>query len=101
MQEILVDLLYYYDNGRVFCARDYAENANIPRCQACDELIFAPEYTGAEDKTWHIKHFCCYLCDKPLAGHKYIPVKSQPHCLDCYNAKHGKVRILTSQLAVN
>ncbi len=88
---MLVDLLYYYDSGRVFCARDYAAQAKIPRCHACDELIFAPEYTGAEHKTWHLKHFCCYRCDKPLAGHKYIAVKSQPHCLHCYQENHGKV----------
>ena len=49
-QEILVDLLYYFDSGRVFCARDYAAQAKIPRCAACDELIFAVEYTGAENR---------------------------------------------------
>jgi len=89
--EMLADLLYYYDQGSVFCARHYAEHARIPRCAACDELIFAPEYTGAEDKTWHIRHFCCYLCDRPLAGHKYIPVDGQPHCLLCYRKHYGKV----------
>jgi hypothetical protein len=44
-----VDLLYYYDSGRIFCARDYAAHAKIPRCNACDELIFAVEYTGQTD----------------------------------------------------
>merc|ERR1719186_1630801 len=63
----------------------------IPRCSACDELIFAAEYTGAEDQHWHLKHFCCWLCDRPLAGHKYIPVEGQPHCLMCWQATHGKV----------
>ncbi len=92
LQEILVDLLYYYDSGRVFCARHYAWHANIPRCHACDELIFAAEYTGAEDHVWHIKHFCCYECDRPLAGLKYIPIDSHPHCLLCYRVKHGKVQ---------
>ena len=46
MQELLADLLYYYEAGKVYCARDYAAKANIPRCGACDELIFAAEYTG-------------------------------------------------------
>ena len=39
-------MLYYYEAGKVYCARDYAAKANIPRCAACDELIFAAEYTG-------------------------------------------------------
>ena len=43
---MLADLLYYYEAGKVYCARDYAAKANIPRCAACDELIFAAEYTG-------------------------------------------------------
>ena len=31
-----------------FYFRDFAEMLNIPRCAACDELIFATEYTGIE-----------------------------------------------------
>ena len=27
-----------------------------------------------------------------LAGHKYIPVNSQPHCLTCWQNTHGKVK---------
>jgi hypothetical protein len=34
----LVDLLYYYDDGGVYCARDYAERKSMPRCHACDEV---------------------------------------------------------------
>ena len=86
-----MDLLYFYHSGNVYCARDFAAIAKIPRCGACDELIFALEYTGAEDKVWHLKHFCCWECDRPLAGHKYISVDGQPHCLHCYQTKHGKV----------
>eukprot|EP00096_Caligus_rogercresseyi_P010366 TRINITY_DN3748_c0_g1_i1.p1 TRINITY_DN3748_c0_g1~~TRINITY_DN3748_c0_g1_i1.p1 ORF type:complete len:579 (+),score=185.09 TRINITY_DN3748_c0_g1_i1:191-1927(+) len=91
-KELLVDLLYYYDSGKLYCGRDFSVIVSkIPRCGACDELIFASEYTGAEDKVFHLRHFCCYECDRPLAGHKYISVDSQPHCFICYQAKHGKV----------
>jgi len=89
--EMLEDLLYFYKNGALFCARDFASLMNIPRCAACDELIFSEEYTGAEDRFWHVKHFCCWICDQPLAGHKYIPVDGMPHCLDCWQKQHGKV----------
>ena len=91
-QELLADLLYYHKSGHVYCARDYASLINIPRCAACDELIFASEYTGAENRVWHLRHFCCYECDKPLAGHKYIPGDNgHPLCLMCFQAKHGRV----------
>ena len=87
-----MDLLYYYKAGKIYCARDYARVTNIPRCAACDELIFATEFTGAEDKVWHLRHFCCWECDKPLAGHKYVPDgNGQPHCIYCFQQKHGKV----------
>ena len=49
------------------------------------------DFSGAEKKSWHLKHFCCYDCDRPLAGHKYIPVDGQPRCIECYQKKHGKV----------
>ena len=89
--EMLEDLLYYHYKGNLYCGRDYAQLLKIPRCSACDELIFSAEYTGAEDSFWHIKHFCCWLCDSPLAGEKYIPVEGQPHCLSCWQVNHGKV----------
>jgi prickle len=88
--EMLEDLLYFFSDGELFCARDFASLMNIPRCAACDELIFSEEYTGAEDRFWHVKHFCCWLCDRALAGHKYIPVEGMPHCLACWQKQHGK-----------
>ena len=73
-----MDLLYYYEDGEVFCARDYADKAKMPRCGACDELIFAAEYTGAENNVFHLKHFCCYECDQPLAGHMVALIFEKP-----------------------
>jgi len=89
--ELLEDLLYFFSKGKLYCGRDFAAMMDIPRCAACDELIFATEYTGAEDQYWHLKHFCCFVCDSPLAGHKYIPVNGQPHCLNCWQNVHGKI----------
>lgn len=91
LQEMLADLIYFFVDDNMFCGRHYAEQMKIPRCKACDELIFAPEYTSAEGASWHMDHFCCWLCDTPLAGHQYTPIEGQPHCLDCYQKKYGKV----------
>ncbi|KAL1453669.1 hypothetical protein WDU94_009989 [Cyamophila willieti] len=96
--ELLVDLMYFHYKNNVYCLRDYAQMLDIPRCHACDELIFVNEYTLAENKTFHVKHFCCYLCDKELCNQSYIPVTplnqesvgSHPYCLDCYYANFSK-----------
>lgn len=71
--DLLADLVYFYHQGNIYCGRDLAEILKIPRCKACDELIFTKEYTAAEGETFHIKHFCCYHCDEPLAGQEYTP----------------------------
>lgn len=37
--ELLVDLVYFYHKGKLYCGRDLATLLNIPRCFACDEVI--------------------------------------------------------------
>ncbi|XP_075166253.1 testin LIM domain protein [Haematobia irritans] len=91
-RELLADLVYFFHQGHVYCGRDLALKLKIPRCKACDELIFTKEYTAAEGSTFHIKHFCCYHCDDPLAGHQYVPDEktNMPLCLKCYDEHFGK-----------
>lgn len=86
-QELLADLVYFFHNGEVYCARDLAIILNIPRCSACDELIFTKEFTIAESQSFHIKHFCCFNCDTPLGGQEYVPDEktNMPLCLKCYD----------------
>lgn len=40
-QELLVDLIYFYHAGKVYCGRHHAECLR-PRCQACDEVCVPP-----------------------------------------------------------
>eukprot|EP00112_Aurelia_sp_Birch-Aquarium-sp1_P023835 Seg727.2 transcript_id=Seg727.2/GoldUCD/mRNA.D3Y31 product="Prickle-like protein 1" protein_id=Seg727.2/GoldUCD/D3Y31 len=88
--ELLVDLIYFYKDGKIYCGRHYGELTRV-RCQACDELIFTKEYTQAEGQNWHIKHFCCLECDKELGGQRYVARDEHPYCLECYGAKFAKV----------
>ncbi len=55
------------------------------------QLIFTKEYTQAEGHSWHIKHFCCYECDKELGGQRYVAKEDHPYCLECYGKKFAKV----------
>jgi hypothetical protein len=38
VQELLVDLIYFHKDNKLFCGRHFAEEVNIPRCAACDEV---------------------------------------------------------------
>uniref|UniRef100_A0AAR5Q7A9 Testin n=2 Tax=Dendroctonus ponderosae TaxID=77166 RepID=A0AAR5Q7A9_DENPD len=82
----LADNIYFYhkETDNVYCGRDYAKIKGYPRCSACDELIFTKEYCLAEDATFHLKHFCCFQCDVPLAGQDYTIEEEKPYCLPCY-----------------
>ncbi|KAJ3615789.1 hypothetical protein Zmor_012295 [Zophobas morio] len=82
----LADLFYFYDkeSDNIYCGRDFAKIRGIPRCKACDELIFVKEYCLAENSTFHLKHFCCFECDQALAGQNYVVEDSQPVCLPCF-----------------
>lgn len=54
------------------------------------QLIFSREYTQAEDRNWHRKHFCCYECDLDLGGLLYVARDGHPHCMQCYNRLYAK-----------
>lgn len=36
-KELLVDLIYFYREGKIYCGRHHAETLK-PRCSACDEV---------------------------------------------------------------
>ncbi|XP_069759202.1 prickle-like protein 1 isoform X2 [Narcine bancroftii] len=84
-QELLVDLIYFYQDGRVHCGRHHAELVK-PRCSACDEIIFADECTEAEGRHWHMNHFCCFECDTILGGQRYIMKDGHPFCCGCFES---------------
>ncbi|XP_055024161.2 uncharacterized protein prickle3 [Misgurnus anguillicaudatus] len=87
--ELLVDLIYFYQDGHIYCGRHHAERIK-PRCQACDEIIFADECTEAEGRHWHMKHFCCFECEAALGGQRYIMRESRPYCCCCYESLYAE-----------
>lgn len=82
-EELLVDLIYFYYEGQLYCGRHHAELLK-PRCAACDEIIFADECTEAEGRSWHMKHFSCFECDTLLGGQRYIMREGRPFCCVCF-----------------
>ncbi|XP_052027840.1 testin-like [Apodemus sylvaticus] len=88
--ELLVNMIYFWKNGKLYCGRHYCDSEK-PRCAGCDELIFSNEYTEAENKNWHLKHFCCFDCNCILAGKLYVMVSDKPVCKPCYMKNHAVV----------
>ncbi|EDL28963.1 mCG54711 [Mus musculus] len=88
--ELLVNMIYFWKNGKLYCGRHYCDSEK-PRCAGCDELIFSKEYTQAENKNWHLKHFCCVDCKYILAGKLYVMVNDKPVCKPCYMKNHAVV----------
>jgi len=92
-EELLVDLIYFYHKGLVYCGRHYTAKLKIPRCSMCDELIFVKRYTKADDQCFHVEHFCCADCEKKLADNDYLinDLNNElPTCLPCYAALYAK-----------
>lgn len=66
-QELLVDLIYFYNNGKIFCGRHHAELIK-PRCSSCDEVRTS---TNAAN-FW----FYCIKRDKCLLGLHFFLFRS-------------------------
>eukprot|EP00093_Oithona_nana_P002807 02807.XXX_59423_39952_1 [CDS] Oithona nana genome sequencing. len=82
--ELLVDLIYFYKEDKLYCGRHHAETMK-PRCSACDEIILSDECTEAEGRAWHMTHFACFECDRQLGGQRYIMREGRPYCLGCFD----------------
>ncbi|KAI4898427.1 hypothetical protein NFI96_031812 [Prochilodus magdalenae] len=87
--ELLVDLIYFYHNGNIYCGRHHAELLK-PRCSACDEIIFADECTEAEGRHWHMNHFSCFECETVLGGQRYIMKDGRPFCCGCFESLYAE-----------
>ncbi|XP_068015879.1 prickle-like protein 4 [Melanerpes formicivorus] len=81
----LVDLIYFQQDGRIYCGRHHAELFR-PRCASCDQLIFMEECIEAEGRRWHPEHFCCLECEVPLGGQRYVMRSGRPCCRACFDS---------------
>ncbi|KAM4569620.1 prickle-like protein 1b isoform 1-T1 [Odontesthes bonariensis] len=88
-QELLVDLIYFYQNDKILCGRHHAELLK-PRCSSCDEIILADECTEAEGRHWHMKHFACFECGTMLGGQRYIMKDGRPYCCGCFESLYAE-----------
>lgn len=55
--ELLVDLIYFWREGRLYCGRHHAETLK-PRCSACDEVSSYSLFAKLSIKFTHIRSDC-------------------------------------------
>ncbi|MGH0133167.1 UNVERIFIED_CONTAM: hypothetical protein FKN15_013632 [Acipenser sinensis] len=108
--EHLVDLIYFYQDGKIHCGRHHAELLK-PRCSACDERyimkdgrpyccgcfesLYAEycevcgEHIGVDHAQmtydglhWHATEtcFCCSQCKTSLLGCPFLPKQGRIYC---------------------
>lgn len=80
--EPLVDLIYFWNNGTIWCGRHYCESIK-PRCAACDEMIFSEDYQQMEGLAWHKQHFTCRECETLLIGKPFVLDAANLLCTTC------------------
>ena len=69
-------------------------------CPLATKLIFEATFTIAEDRKWHLEHFCCWECDVDLCEKQYAKTAAgEPCCLPCFAEKHA-IRCMTCKEAI-
>lgn len=56
--ELLVDLIYFYREGKLYCGRHHAETLK-PRCSACDEVIVLDQRHKRSTSLCRLHSFSC------------------------------------------
>jgi len=64
-RHLLVDLIYFHRDGRLYCGRHHAETLK-PRCAACDEVSSQPGWIPSMEPSIHSMQPC--LC-RGLTSH--------------------------------
>ncbi|VDD88279.1 unnamed protein product [Enterobius vermicularis] len=74
------------ENARVlenkpYCSKCYDQLC--PTCAACKRPIDNERSVIAVRRHWHLEHFRCAKCERPLHSSKYIEKKDKAYCEDC------------------
>ncbi|CAF2086730.1 unnamed protein product [Rotaria magnacalcarata] len=82
-KEFLVDLIYFYKDGQLYCERHHANLYKL-RYTGCDHILFSFECIEAEGHGWNIYNVRCSKCQGHLDGERHIMRKGEPFCLNCF-----------------
>lgn len=74
---------YVEHDEKAYHADCYHERFS-PRCEGCKKPITG-SYTKALGKSWHVEHFVCAVCRKPLEGSAFYEQDGKAYCEEDYH----------------
>ena len=100
IQRIFETICYHRASLKITTHDSIRQSFNMTILCIRFQIVFAREYTQAENQTWHVQHFCCWYCDAPLAGLRYIAQQNNPYCVRCFDRLYSKVRKYESLMQI-
>jgi hypothetical protein len=67
----------------------------------CDEMILQREQVYECGKPFHVRHFCCTICDANLTQlETFVPRGRKPYCFPCFG-QHFADKCIACHLPIN
>jgi paxillin len=71
------------DEGRLYCEKHYYEAKGL-LCADCEKPVLGGQMVSMQTKVFHLDHFRCNYCKKPLADAQYWERDESPYCEPCH-----------------
>jgi len=84
----LQDSFFPAGDGTAYCEKHYYDAQGL-LCRECEKPILVGKCVNFGTFKYHIEHFKCSFCKKPLAGLKYNRYQDKPFCTPCHVKLHG------------
>ena len=81
---------FYEAEGKPYCELHFTQQFGTP-CAKCNKPV-VNNACHFLDKVYHLEHFVCTGCDKPLKKGDITEWESKPMCMSCYEKLPKEVR---------
>jgi len=81
---------FYEKDGKPYCETHYTQLFGDP-CAKCNRPVIH-DACHFLDKVYHMEHFVCTGCDKPLKKGDITEWEAKPMCMGCYKKLPAEVR---------
>jgi hypothetical protein len=75
----LSDSFFPVGDGTAYCEKHYYDAQGL-LCRECEKPILVGKCVQFSQWKYHIEHFKCSFCKKPLAGLKFQAYREKPFC---------------------
>ncbi|EGF79458.1 hypothetical protein BATDEDRAFT_12220 [Batrachochytrium dendrobatidis JAM81] len=91
--------IFFEAEGNFYCEDDHSVLYGA-RCAKCGDVIVG-KCVSALDAKWHIEHFNCENCGRPLVGSTFIRKDDKPYCKVCPIDSTKKKNPQTQEICAN